>query len=188
MNKISFVSIIFCLTAFLSCSDNSTDPGDTNEELDRGSGSFQVTGNLEEQREGASYFTVLKLDGNLVGLRIHIVEEHPDERDFDTYDPSYSLMLLADIGGEPFSVSSGTYEMGELSDNELKFAGLYTYDGIGYHTRNHSGTLTISSSSDKRIEATFEFTAEGEAADGTDEGGIINVSGEFNTECFGPNC
>lgn len=190
MYKICFVSLLFFLTTILSCSDNSTDSGDTEEELnaDTGSGSFTVTGNLDEQHDGAAYFTVMKLNGNLVGIRIHIVEVHPDERDFDTYDPSYSLLLLADIGGEPFSLSSGTYEMGELSDDELKFAGLYTQDGIGYHTRNHEGTLTISSSSDKTIEATFEFTAEGEAADGSDAGGIITASGEFNAECFGVNC
>lgn len=185
MYKIGFVSVIFCLTAFLSCSDSSTDPGDTDK--DTGEGSFIVSGNLEEQHKGAAYFTLTKLNGNLVGIRIHVVESHPRDRD-DSYEPLYSLLLMADIGGESFSLSSGTYEVGQLTDDDLKFAGLYTQDGIGYHTRNHGGTFTISSVSDQWIEATFEFTAEGEAVDGSDDGGIISVSGEFSAECFGVTC
>lgn len=189
MYKSVLVLLILSLTMFLSCSDNSTDSGDL--QVDGGVGSFNVTGDLEASNEGASYFTVLKNDGNLLGIRIHIVEAHPLDRD-DSYDPTYTLTLIADRNGEPISLSKGTYDFGTLSDDNLMFAGIYTHrisaDVINAY-QHQNGTITITSYSDKLIEASFELSATdfGEGAT-SEEDKVISISGEFSAECYGVTC
>ncbi|MEX0722504.1 MAG: hypothetical protein WD053_01435 [Gracilimonas sp.] len=188
MYKLVLLSIIISLT-FLSCSDNSSGPEDL--ELSEGVGSLTVSGDVEAEHEGASYFTVIRNDGNLLGVRIHIVEALPEDRD-DSYDPIYSFTLLADDGGEPITLSPGDYEIGQLSDDNLAFAGVYTHrinaDVVnGYQSADDGGSITITSSSDEMIQATFQFDAI-DYGDGTEEDKVVSISGEFSSECLGVNC
>ncbi|MEX2348016.1 MAG: hypothetical protein WD511_02260 [Balneolaceae bacterium] len=173
----------------ISCSDNSSGSEEINDIV--GAGSFSVSGDLEAQHEGAAYFTLTKMNGNVVGIRIHIAEAHPTDRD-DSYNPSYTLLFMADNGGDPFSLSPTTYEVGQLSDDNLTFAGLYTHridadEVVGFNSRNYSGTLTISSYSDEIMEAVFEFTAENDIGE-TEGDEVITLSGEFTAKCFGVTC
>jgi|AntRauTorcE11897_2_1112592.scaffolds.fasta_scaffold03538_2 hypothetical protein len=186
MYKLVLLSTILSLT-FLSCSSNSTDSDVL--EAGEGVGSLTVTGDVEAEHEGASYFTVIRSDGNLVTIRIHINESHPFERD-DSYDPVYSFTLLADMDGEPFSLSPGDYEIGQLSDDELMFAGVYTHrtsaDVVnGYQSADQGGSITITSFSDKMIQASFQFTA---IDYGAEEDKVVNISGEFTSECLDTSC
>ncbi|MEX0608281.1 MAG: hypothetical protein WD016_12790 [Balneolaceae bacterium] len=189
MYKLGLVSVLFSLTIFLSCS-NSTD-SDESEESAVASSTFTVTGDLEAKQEGIAYFTELNNDGNLVRVSIHLVETHPQDRDENT-ESDYSLILVADMSGEPFTLSTGTYEIGKLSDEELNFTAVYTHrisgsQVNGYNTEDQSGTITITSVSDNWIEATFSFAAIN-YDDGHGEDEHISISGEFNAECFGFSC
>lgn len=187
MYKLGLAAIIISSTFFLSCSNNSTNSDNTKD--GESVGSFQVTGDLEANQEGAAYFTVLKNNGNLLGIRIHIVESHPLDRD-DSYDPQYTLTLIADRNGEPISLSTGNYDIGTLSDDELMFAGVYTHrvsaDVVnGY--QHQRGSVRITSYSKDLIEASFELTAI-DFGDGAEEDKIISISGVFSAECYGVNC
>ncbi|MEX0844695.1 MAG: hypothetical protein WD022_05415 [Balneolaceae bacterium] len=189
MYRLGLVSIILSLTIFLSCSNNSTDSDVL--DVGEGIGSFTVTGDVEAEREGVSYFTVTRSDGDLLGIRIHIEKAHPLDRD-DSYNSDYSFTLLADKDGEPFTLTTGTYEIGLLSDDNLAFAGVYTHrisaDVVnGYQSADQGGSITISSSSDEMIQASFEFKAI-DYGDGAEEDKVVTISGEFTSKCFGPSC
>ncbi|MEX0685940.1 MAG: hypothetical protein WD267_08630 [Balneolales bacterium] len=169
----------------------SEDDDDSENSVETGTGSFTVSGDLEAEYEGAAYYTVMRLDGELVSVRIHIAKAHPSDRD-DSYSSTYSFLLMTDRDGEPINVSPGTYQVEQPTEDELTFAAYFTKregdDVTGYHTRDHGGTLTISSSSDQMIEATFEFTLQDDDHPSNVEGGLITISGEINAECFGINC
>ncbi|MEX2478293.1 MAG: hypothetical protein WD357_07640 [Gracilimonas sp.] len=188
MYKLVLLSIIISLT-FLSCSNNSTNSDDL--EVGEALGSFTVTGDVEAERDGAAYFTVTRNDGNLLGIRFQISESHPLNRD-DSYDPEYSFTLLAGNTGEPITLSEGTYKIGQPSDDNLAFGGLYTHrisaDVVnGYQNTDQGGSITVTSSSDEIIQASFEFTAI-DHGDGAEDDKVVTISGEFRAECFGVNC
>lgn len=190
MNKLGLVSVIFSLTVFLSCS-NSTD-SDELEDLAVASSSFTVTGDLETEQEGTAYYTELNNDGNLARVSIHLIETHPQDRDENTEESIYTLTLIADMDGDPINLTPGTYEIGGLSNDELKFTAVYTHrisdnQVNGYQAGDQNGTITISRFSDKWINATFDFSAVN-YDDGHGEDEHISISGEFNAECFGLSC
>lgn len=197
MYKLSLFSLIFCLATFLSCSDNSTGPeedegGEDEGNVEAGTGSFTVSGAVEAEYEGAAYYTVRRLQGDLIDVTINIVKAHPQDRD-DSYSSTYSFMLTTDLDGEPIDLSPDTYPISIPAEDELIFGGYYTQrnaadEVTGYHTREHGGTLTISSVSDQMIEGTFEFTLKDDEHPAYAEGGLITISGKVNAECFGVNC
>ncbi|MEX0722503.1 MAG: hypothetical protein WD053_01430 [Gracilimonas sp.] len=185
MYKLGIAAIVVSFTLFISCSSNSTNSDETEEVTSNGS--FTVSGDMEENFEGASYFTVLKNNSDILQIQIHLVDTHPIDRD-DTYDPQYSLVLTADLEGEPISMSTGSYEIGTLSDDDILFSGVFTiHTSSSYQHQN--GSVTITSYSDDQIEASFELTsidfAQGASSE---EDKVISISGDFSAECYGFNC
>lgn len=182
MYKLGIAAIALSLTLFISCS-TSSDESEENTSI----GMFTVSGDLEASFEGASYFTILKNGSDILQVEIHLTDVHPLERD-NTYDPEYTLVLTADLNGDPISLSSNSYEIGTLSDDNTLFSGVFTHNSNTSY-QHQSGSVTITSFSEDYIEGSFSLSSiDFGQGNSSDEDKIISISGEFSAECNGFNC
>lgn len=173
--------IVIILTGLTSCSDDSTGPGDT--DTNPGSGTVNVTGAVQAQHEGASWYAGLRSETHdFINLTLNISEQLPDESGASSF--SLSIKFSGEEG--PFDLPPGEYEIGHGSGNLIvlvNYSNSVDPDNkVGYATsQNSTGTITIQSVSETRVEATYDVTIE--AAPGTDEG-QVNITGEVNAECL----
>jgi len=168
---------------FISCSDDSAGPEGL--DLSQGEGAFTVTGALDVEHKGEAWYTVdPQTDGTVFQIFISDVEFsiEPDAND----DVSFVLEFRQESGSGSFSISTGSFQVGE----NMTFRGLYADNNsaTAYETIGSSGgSITISSHSNGQLDAEFEFT--GTNRDGE---GNVNVSGELRATCLGgqfnPNC
>lgn len=168
----------------LGCSDDSTGPGGNEVEVNSGLGTISVTGAIEAEHEGVSYYIPLKSQsGDFNNLTIRISDTDPTE---GNENPLFGLRIIM-VGQEgPFELNEGQFELGDSGTVAM----VATYDNnIGpdgsviYSTSTETdGTLTILSNSSNQIEGTYSFQLE--AGNNTDSG-FVTVSGEFNAECIG---
>jgi len=185
----SYAIIISLVMIFTSCSDNSTGPDDLN--LSQGKGAFTVTGAVNAEHSGESWYTVdPRDDGTVFQLFVSDVEFSidPDAND----DVTFVLEFRQESGSGSFSISTGEYNLGANAPFRGMFADVAT--ATAYETTGSSGgtlNITSHSSSSGLIEAEFEFSATGP------EGGSVTVTGGLRAGCVGgqlfgefinPNC
>lgn len=181
MKKIKCLLIAIVLTGLTSCSDDSTGPGDT--DTNPGAGTVNVTGAVQAQHEGASWYVGLRSETHdFINLTLNISEQLPDEPGASSF--SLSIRFTGDEG--PFDLPPGEYDIGQGSDNLIVLVNYSNSqdpdNNVGYATsQNSTGTVSIESVSETRVEATYDVTIE--AAPGTDEG-QVNITGEINAECL----
>lgn len=181
MRKIRCLLIVIGLTVFTSCADDSTGPGDS--DANPGVGTVNVTGAVQAQHEGASWYAGLRSETHdFVNLTLNISEQLPDEAGSSSF--SLSIRFTGEEG--PFDLPPGEYEIGQGSDNLIVLVNYSNSvdpdNSVGYATSQSStGTVSIESVSETRVEATYDVTIE--AAPGTDEG-QVNISGEIDAECL----
>lgn len=181
MRKIKCLLIAIVLAGFTSCSDDSTGPD--NSEDDPGVGTVNVTGAVQAQHEGASWYAGLRSETHdFINFTLNISEQLPGGSGSSSF--SLSIRFTGEEG--PFDLPPGEYEIGQGSDNLIVLVNysnsVDTDNKLGYATSQHStGTVSIESVSETRVEATYDVTIE--AAPGTDEG-QVNITGEINAECL----
>ena len=181
IHKIKVLSLIVALMGVVSCSDNSSDALDIDSV--QGEGTINVTGAVEAEHEGISWFLGLKSGGdnsyaNLI-LTINDVGFASEEE--STY--SLSIRMVGDDG--PFTLSTGEYEIGHDSEGPLIIVEYIYKEGsvrAGYGTSpDASGTVTIQSISDTSVEASFDVSLE--AGQSTANSGFVNVTGNLTATC-----
>jgi len=150
INLYRYVTFISFILIFTSCSDDSTGPsGD-----DLGEASFEISGAIEGQKEGFANFRAFEMSG-VNTWDILLIDEPPR-----SFEISFSQVSLNESISRP---STGTYKLGLDSDSD--FSASYSEGSLArpdsYLTTfgEYSGTLVITSSSDDKIEGTFEFNA-----------------------------
>lgn len=175
--------ILFIFFTTISCSDDSTGPDDLN--LSQGQGGVTVTGAVNADHEGEAWYVIERNDdGTVFQIFVSDVQFSTDPQAND--DVSFVLEFRQDSGSDSFSISTGSFQIGE---NDT-FSGLYgdNNSATAYETIGSSGgSITITSQSNGQLDAEFEFT--GINRDGE---GSVNVSGGLRASCIGgqfnPNC
>lgn len=183
MRTIHLSIILFLCFAVMSCSDDSTGPGDLN--LSQGEGKLTVTGAVNAEHEGEAWYVIDRNDEETVfQIFVSDVQFSIDPQAND--DVSFVLEFRQDSGPDSFSISTGDFEVGESAT----FRGLYAdvNSGNAFETIGSSGgSISITSHSNGHLDAEFEFT--GTNRDGE---GSVNVSGGLRATCIGgqfnPNC
>lgn len=181
MRKTRSLLIAVVLAGLISCSDDSTGPD--NSEDDPGVGTVNVTGAVQAQHEGASWYVSLRSETNdFVNLTLNISDQLPDEQGSSSF--SLSIRLTGEDG--PFDLPPGEYEIGQGSGNLIvlvNYSNSMDAENTDRYvtTQNSSGTVTIQSVSETRVEATYDVTID--AGQSTDEG-QVNLTGEINAECL----
>ena len=184
MTKIYIYAVIIISTlTFISCSDDSTGPGDLN--FSQGQGGFTVTGAVNAEHEGEAWYVIDRDDdGTVFQIFVSDVEFSTDPNAND--EVTFVLEFRQDSGSESFSISTGTFEVGE----NTTFTGLYAdvnsataYETIG----SNGGAITITSHSNGQLDAEFEFAGANREGEGT-----VTVKGGLRASCIGgqfnPNC
>ena len=182
LKTINNLAITLSLLLLISCSDNSTGPGGL--DLSQGEGAFTVTGAVNAEHSGESWYTVdPRDDGTVFQLFVSdvVFSIDPDAND----NVTFVLEFRQESGSDSFSISSGEYSLGENAAFSGMFADVTT--ATAYETTGNSGgTLNITSYSSGSVDAEFEFTATGP------EGGNVTVTGGLRANCIGgqfnPNC
>jgi hypothetical protein len=178
--KITFYLFIAALFGMLSCSDDSTGPGDT--EADSGEGAISVTGAVQAEHEGIAWYSGLRSDtGGYNNLTMEISELPPDELGDTSF--GLSIIMVGDDG--PFDFDPGVYEIGQSTNGALvmvNYRNSVSDESLHYATTpNSGGTVTIQSVSDTNVEAVLSITLE--AGPSTEEG-EVTITGEINAECI----
>ena len=180
--KYFYIAISVTILSFISCSDNSSGPGDMG--LNDGKGAFTVSGAINAEHEGQAWYTIDRSgDGTVFQLFVSDVE-FSTEPQMD--DVQFVLEFKQDSGSNSFSISTGDFTVGENATFRGIFADVPTT--TGYETLgNDGGSISITSQSSGLVGAEFEFTA-------TDpvDGGKVTVEGALRASCIGgqfnPNC
>lgn len=181
MKKMRCLLIVLVLAGFISCSDDSTGP-DTSEG-DPGAGTINVTGAVQAQHEGVSWYAGLQLseDGEYANYTMHISDVPPGETEQSSF--SFSIRMVGDEG--PFNLLTGEYKDGEADKGVLSISSYTNREETS--TRSYSsspdtnGTFTIRSISDTSVEASFELQLE---AGPSTEDGFITITGNLFAECI----
>jgi len=182
IKKHYFFAIFVTILTFISCSDNSSGPGDT--DLSDGKGAFTVTGAISAEYEGEAWYTIDRSSDETV-FQIFVSDiEFSTEPEID--DVQFVLEFRQESGSNSFSISTGDFTMGENATFRGVLADVPST--TGYETLgNDGGSITINSQSSGLVEAEFEFTA-------TDpvDGVKVTVDGALRATCIGgqfnPNC
>jgi len=177
------ISIIFIFTSlqFISCSDSST--GNEDPETESGEGIVNVSGALETQHEGISWYAGLHIEeeGEYANYTMHVSDVPPGENQQSSF--SFSIRLAGD--GGPFNLTTGEYKDGEADKGVLSISSYTNREGT--NTRSYSsspdteGTFTIRSVSETSVEASFDLQLE---AGPTTEAGFITITGSLSANCF----
>lgn len=181
MIKTRSLVIAVVLAGFISCSDDSTGP--ENSEDDPGVGTVTVTGAVQAQHEGVSWYAGLRSETNdFINLTLNISDKLPDEPGVSPF--SLSIRFAGDEG--PFDLPPGEYEIGHNQGNIIvlvNYSNSVDDDNTVRYgtTQNSTGTVSVQSVSETRVEATYDVTID--AGQGTDEG-QVNLTGEINAECL----
>jgi hypothetical protein len=183
----SYTVIIASFLFFTSCSDNSSGPGDLG--LNEGKGAITVTGAVNAEYEGEAWYVIERSEeGSVFQIFVSDVEFSTDPSAND--DISFVLQFRQDSGSESFSISTGSFNVGENATFFGIFADVSILEerGVGYETiGNAGGSINITSQSSGLVDAEFEFTAID-----PEEGGSVTVSGALRASCIGgqfnPNC
>jgi|AntRauTorcE11898_2_1112593.scaffolds.fasta_scaffold06234_2 hypothetical protein len=180
IKKIKVLSLIAALMGVVSCSGNSTD----NTGPQEGKGTISVTGAVEAEHEGISWFIGLRSGGDsYINLSLHVSDVGFAVQEENTY--GLSIRMVGEDG--PFMLSTGEYEIGHGSEGPLIIVEYIYNEGparAGYGTSpDASGTVTIQSISDTSIEASFDVSLE--AGPSTANSGFVNVTGNLTAKCAG---
>ncbi len=175
--------ILFICFTTISCSDDSTGPDDLN--LSQGQGGVTVTGAVNADHEGEAWYVIERNDdGTVFQIFVSDVQFSTDPQVND--DVSFFLEFRQDSGSDSFSISTGSFQIGE---NDT-FRGLYADNNsatVYESTGSSDGVISITSHSDGQLDAEFGFT--GTIRDGD---GSVKVTGELRASCIGgqfnPNC
>jgi len=182
MKKINLIFISILFAGFMSCSDNSTGPGEADTDLSRGTSSFNVTGDIEANHDGVAWYVGLRSEGgNFLNLSLTVSDsELGDEEDND-----FNLTFRF-VGNEgPFELETREYPIG--AENNVVVFSSYSNSVVSDETLfyaaspNATGSIRILSFSDTSIEASFNFTIE---PGRNREGDPVTISGEINAECL----
>ena len=168
IKKYYYLAISVTILSFISCSDDSTGPSGN----DLGEASFEISGAIEGQKEGFANFRAFEMSG-VNTWDILIIDEPPR-----SFEISFSQVSLNESISRP---STGTYKLGLGSDSD--FTASYTDGSLASPDSylatfgEYGGTLVITSSSDDKIEGTFEFNAVNLDEENGEE--IIITNGQF---------
>ncbi len=174
-----FIILLFIsFTGYISCSDNSTGPDET--DITLGEGTLTVTGDIQAEHEGISQYVGLRNDdGNFLNLTLHVNQfglGSDQENNF-----GFQIRLVGSDG--PFAFDTGEYQIGE--SNNVNILASYSNRTVSENTVTYgstprsSGTITIISISSTNIEAVFDVSLHL-----VEEEGSVNITGAFNAECL----
>lgn len=177
------ISIIFIFTSlqFISCSDSST--GNEDPETESGEGVVNVSGALETQHQGISWYAGLQIEeeGEYANYTMHVSDVAPGENQQSSY--SFSIRMVGDEG--PFELTTGEYQVGEVDKGVLSISSYTNREGTNRRSYSSSpdtdGTFTIRSKSGTSVEATFDLQLE---AGPSTEAGYITITGSLSANCF----
>jgi hypothetical protein len=184
-HKIKIFSLIVALMGVVSCSDNSTAPD--NPVPVEGEGTINVTGALEAQHEGASWFIGLKSGGgnSYLNLTFNISDVGFASEEENTY--SLTITMLGNGGA--FELTTGEYTLGE-SEEVLTAVNYVNKEGAeraSYGTSpDVTGTVTIQSISDTSIEASYNVRLQEVISTGFLDD-FVNITGDLTAKCIA-NC
>jgi hypothetical protein len=181
MRIVRHILIAIVLAGFISCADDSTGPDNSDD--NPGVGTVNVTGAVQAQHDGASWYAGLRSEtDDFINLTLNISEQLPDEPGASSF--SLSIRFVGE--DEPFDLSTGEYEIGHGQGNVIvivNYSNSVDADNtVRYGTTpNSTGTVTIQSASETRIEASYDVTID---AGQNTEGGQVNITGEIDAECL----
>ena len=173
--------MVIVLAGFISCSDDSTSPDNSDD--DPGVGTVNVTGSVQAQHEGASWYAGLRSEtDDFINLTLNVSDQLPDDPGSSSFN--FSIRFTGEDG--PFDLPVGQYEIGQNSENLIvlvSYSNSVDADNtVRYGTTpNSTGIVTIQSASETRIEASFDVTID---AGQNTEGGQVNITGEIDAECL----
>lgn len=183
MRHIIYLSTIIFSFLFMSCSDQSTGADDT--DADGGEGTLVVTGALDTQHEGISWYAGLaQQEGTYFNLTLHVSDVPPGESQQNAY--GFSIRMVGDEG--PFNLTTGEFEIGHeaAEENEILMITTYTNRQDGDlkaygASPEDTGTVTIHSISGTSIEASFDVRLK--SGPNIDDG-FVTISGSLQAECY----
>jgi len=177
------MSLIFaaiCLM-LISCSENSSGVNDS--DADIGEGTVNITGAMEAEHQGISWYLGLRTgeNGEYANYTVSISDVPPGENQQGTFN--FTIRMVGDE--RPFSLAAGEYNIGELDKGVLSIGSYTNREGDDVMSYSSSpdtdGTFTIQSVSEGNIEISFDFLLETGPTTGT---GYISVTGSLFANCF----
>jgi len=176
MRYFATVLLLSFLMTFMSCSDDSSGPGDLD---DLGEASMNVSGDIDTNHSGQADFWSMQFSG------INTWEIHMNDFNPQTFSLTFLLTSMEAIERP----EAGTYELDELEgfsviyeyiedqdfENAREFSNVFCDD-------SDNGTLTISSSSDSEIRGSFNTTISEYDIDNSGQCvnlGTVNITGNF---------
>jgi hypothetical protein len=153
--------LFFTITFFFGCDDDSTGPGDG------GSFTVKITGDVNREFSGSAVFAITT---------------QPEE--------GFSLILMSgDEGGESAlmvsfligttSPGKGTHPIGENATRTV-FASWYTSGKDKEYFFSESGSMTVTTATDKLFAGSFQYTATGWTGDDNETDKEVTISGNFD--------
>jgi len=168
-------SLLIIFLGFTACSDSSTN---SSSQMNTGTGSFTISGDVEGNKTGIADFRAYESAG-VHTWDILIYDHNPM-----TFNVSFNL-----LSNDPIDRPSvGTYELSTGNFQGTEFMGIFTdysegmsqSEGYNVGIGGTGGTLTITTSSENLMEGTFEFTAVTFDDDGAIDGSVSVTDGEFS--------
>jgi len=161
MNYKYIFGFILLLTGafFFGCDDDSTGPGD------EGSFTVKITGDVNREFSGSAVFAITTQPQE--GFSLVLISG--DERE------ESALMVSFLIGTS--SPGKGTHPIGENASNTT-FTSWYTSSEHQEYFFSESGSMTVTTSTDKRFAGSFQYTATGWTGDETEM--EVTISGNFD--------
>lgn len=180
MNFIKSTLTIILLSLFIGTTSCDSDDKGSSEGTDFGSFQLNVSGDFEATKSGFADFDGLDAFG-VQTWEISMNDDNPS---------TISLQfMLASSTTQVTRPSTGTYEIGFDANSTSVFSAIYTHIPDGnfmaseeYTTLPHGygGTLTITSSSDDKVEGSFDFSV-AKTDENFNVSGEITVSGQFSS-------
>jgi hypothetical protein len=153
--------LFFTIAFFFGCDDDSTGPGD------EGSFTVKITGDVNREFSGSAVFAITT---------------QPEE--------GFSLVLMSgdEVGESALMVSfligtsspgKGTHPIGENASNTT-FTSWYNSSEHKEFFDSESGSMTVTTSTDKRFAGSFQYTATGWTGDDYETDKEVTISGNFD--------
>ncbi len=153
--------LLFTVAFFFGCDDNSTGPGDA------GSFTVKITGDVNREFSGSAVFVITTQPEE--GFSLALVSG--DERE-------ESALMVTFLFGTA-SPGKGTHPISEDA-SQTSFASWYTSSEHQEYFFAESGSMTVTTATDKRFAGSFQYTATGWTGDDYETDKEVTISGDFD--------
>jgi len=179
-HKIKIFSLIAVLMGVVSCSDT-TDSGIT---IPEGQGTINVTGALETDHEGTSWFFGLSSEeqNSYNNFTLSLSDVGFASQEESTY--IFSIRMIGN--GGPFELTTGEYTLGESEEviTAVSYTNKEGAERASYGTSpDVTGTVTIQSISDTSIEASYNVRLQEVISTGFLDN-FVNITGDLTATCI----